>query len=160
MSEKYQDNITLLMYGRQPPPDTDYSTDLWAPELHRLHGRWYVYFAACNPKHGNKSHRMFVLGGPPADQDPTGSAWEFLGPIRGMDMGQWAIDGTVIELDQRLYFVYSGWPLDNKNHSELIQRLFILQLSDPITAVSVPVEICRPAEPFEHSGDHRINEGM
>ncbi|KAL1302913.1 hypothetical protein AAFC00_003237 [Neodothiora populina] len=143
----------------RPPPDTDYSNDVWAPELHRLQGRWYIYVAACNPHKGNKSHRMIVLGGPPAYQDPVQGPWEFLGPIRDMDQRQWAIDGTVIELDGQMYFVYSGWPFDNPNESDLIQRLFILRLSDPITASSPAVEICRPAEPFERTGDHHINEG-
>jgi hypothetical protein len=27
----------------RPPPDTPYSADLWAPELHAIHGKWYVY---------------------------------------------------------------------------------------------------------------------
>lgn len=102
---------------------------------------------------------MFVLGGPPGDQDPTEGAWEFLGPIRGMDQRQWAIDATVVELDHRLYFVYSGWPFDNPNMSDLVQRLFILRLRDPVTADSGAVEICAPREGFERSGDHGINEG-
>lgn len=102
---------------------------------------------------------MYVLGGPPAGLDPTGGPWEFLGPIRGMDQSQWAIDGTVIELSGRLYFVYSGWPFNNPNESDLIQQLFILGLSDPRTASSKPVEICRPDEPFERTVDHGINEG-
>lgn len=143
----------------RPPPDTEHSNDLWAPELHCLRGRWYVYYAACHPKHGNKSHRMFVLAGPPADQDPTTGSWEFVGPIRGMGQHQWAIDGTVIELHGQLYFIYSGWPFDNPNESDLLQHLFILRLSDPVTAASDPVEICRPDEPFERVGDHGINEG-
>ena len=28
----------------QSPPGTAYSTQVWAPELHRLDGRWYIYF--------------------------------------------------------------------------------------------------------------------
>ena len=102
---------------------------------------------------------MYVLGGPPAHQDPTQGPWEYLGPIQNMDNKQWAIDGTVVELDGQLYFIYSGWPFDNPTESDLIQRLYILRLQDPLTATSEAVEICRPQEGFEHSGDHRINEG-
>lgn len=102
---------------------------------------------------------MYVLGGPAGDQDPTKGEWEFLGPIRGMDMRQWAIDGTMLELDGQLYFVYSGWPFDNPGESDLVQRLFILRMVDPVTATGQAVEVCRPQEGFEHSGDHRINEG-
>lgn len=102
---------------------------------------------------------MFVLAGPPADQDPATGSWEFVGPIRGMKQDQWAIDGTVFELHGQLYFVYSGWPFDNPNESDLQQYLFIISLSDPVTAASDPVEICSPDEPFERTGDHGINEG-
>lgn len=83
---------------RTAPPNTPHSGDIWAPELHALHGRWWVYFAADNPAIGNASHRVFVLGGPPAHTDPcaSGAPWEFLGPLRGLpngpaEKGQWAI---------------------------------------------------------------------
>lgn len=76
-----------------------------------------------------------------------------------MDQNKWAIDGTVIELDSRLYFVYSGWPDDNPHESDLIQQLFILRLSDPTTAESPSVLLCKPDEPWERTGDHGINEG-
>lgn len=77
-----------------------------------LRGRWYIYYAAADPKKGNKSHRMYVLGGPSATEDPCSEQWEFLGQIRDMP-DQWAIDGTVFELDDHLYLAYSGWPLDS-----------------------------------------------
>ncbi|KAJ9618945.1 hypothetical protein H2203_008761 [Taxawa tesnikishii (nom. ined.)] len=144
----------------RPPPDTDHSADLWAPELHALQGRWYVYFAACHPRHGNRSHRMYVLGGPSAAQDPTQGRWEFLGPIRGMDMRQWAIDGTVMHLQGEIYFIYSGWPLEKLDDvSELIQQLYIFRMADPVTAASPPVRICKPEERWEFTADHGINEG-
>ncbi|KAH8159246.1 hypothetical protein CIB48_g8997 [Xylaria polymorpha] len=93
------------------------SADIWAPELHALRGRWYIYYTAANPRKGNKSHRLYVLGGPPATEDPCLGQWEFLGPIHPMP-DQWAIDGTVFEIEDQLYLAYSGWPL---NSSELYQ---------------------------------------
>src|SRR5882724_11746298 len=29
-----------------PPPNTSYSRGIWAPELHYLRGKWYIYVAA------------------------------------------------------------------------------------------------------------------
>ncbi|KAF2165050.1 glycoside hydrolase family 43 protein [Zasmidium cellare ATCC 36951] len=148
----------------RPPPNTPHSSRLWAPELHALQGRWYIYYAAADPAQGNRSHRMYVLGGPPASEDPhDASRWEFLGPIQGMDQRQWAIDGTVFELDGELYFVYSGWPMrpqrEWNDFREDLQLLYILRLSDPTTAASEPVEICRPHQPWEHLGHIGICEG-
>lgn len=142
----------------RPPPDTDHSNDLWAPELHQLQGRWYVYVAAAHPVHGNKSHRMYVLGGPAAHQDPTHGGWEYLGPIQGMDQRQWAIDGTIVHLNHQMYFVYSGWPV-GEMQSEKTQEIFIIRLRDPVTADSGATCLCEPREPWERSGDAGINEG-
>jgi GH43 family beta-xylosidase len=121
-----------------------------------------VYYAAAHPTHGNKSHRMYVLGGPPATEDPGEGQWEFLGRIHGMP-DHWAIDGTIVELNQNLYFIYSGWPLDDASESDLIQQIFIMKLSDPTTAASKPSIISAPELPWEFTrdekGEHGINEG-
>ncbi|KAL7620370.1 hypothetical protein AAE478_009365 [Parahypoxylon ruwenzoriense] len=155
-----------------PPQGTDHSAELWAPELHPLHGRWYVYYAAANPALGNKSHRVYVLGGPPSSDDPCEGKWEFLGRIQGMPPNQWAIDGTVFELgDGELYFAYSGWPLEDCGgidgggiQSDLIQQVFIMRLENPTTAASGAVAISRPQHAWEVTRDgdstsHGINEG-
>jgi GH43 family beta-xylosidase len=90
----------------RPPQDKPYSADLWAPELHSIQGRWYVYFAAADPQHGNRSHRMYVLSGPESDSSPMDSSkWEFSGRLAGLPEDQWAIDGTVITLHGSMLFV-------------------------------------------------------
>ncbi|MCH1928561.1 family 43 glycosylhydrolase, partial [Shewanella sp. C31] len=35
--------------------------DFWAPEMHKIDGRWYIYYAASN-KDVRFHNRMFVLG--------------------------------------------------------------------------------------------------
>lgn len=143
----------------RPPPDLPYSADLWAPELHALDGRWYVYFAADDPKHGNKSHRMYVLAGPSSSEDPLEpSKWSFFGRLGGMPDDQWAIDGTVITLHGAQFFVYSGWPLGT-THNESRQELFILGMSSPTQCEGHPVRISTPDLQFEYSGLSGINEG-
>lgn len=104
---------------------------------------------------------MYVLGGPPESEDPHAGPWEFLGPIRNMDQRQWAIDGTVFDIDGMLYFAYSGWPLDRAwdDYDERTQQLFIMRMHDPVTAASPPVMISHPDQPWERSGEAGINEG-
>src|SRR5690349_16067199 len=41
------------------PESGPYSRDVWAPELHFLRGKWYIYFAADAGR--NASHRIWVL---------------------------------------------------------------------------------------------------
>lgn len=107
---------------------------------------------------------MYVLGGPLAAEDPhDASRWEFLGPIQGMEQRQWAIDGTVFELEGELYFAYSGWPEPPERQwddcREDLQLLYIRRLSDPTTAASDLVEICRPDQPWQRLGHIGICEG-
>lgn len=45
----------------KPPATGPYSRELWAPELHRLRGKWYIYVAADDGS--NDNHRMWVLEG-------------------------------------------------------------------------------------------------
>lgn len=117
--------------------------------------------AADDPKHGNKSHRMFVLGGPPASQDPCTGKWEMLGPLHGMP-DQWAIDGTVIHLMGQMYFVWSSWPINPGNKygkDKNVQELYIVRMASPTEANSPPTLICAPEEKWEWSGNAGINEG-
>ncbi|KAI1751856.1 glycoside hydrolase family 43 protein [Xylaria castorea] len=155
----------------KPPQGANHSADIWAPELHALRGRWYVYYTAANPKKGNKSHRLYVLGGPPATEDPCSGQWDFLGPIHPMP-DQWAIDGTVFEIENQLYLAYSGWPLNSKagnnktitaDTSGLVQHIYIVRLDNPSTAGSRPVPVGLPYQSWEITRDgdgaHAINEG-
>lgn len=57
-------NIALLKTAEKkvvftPPASVPYSKELWAPEIHYLQGKWYIYFAADSGK--NRSHRLWVL---------------------------------------------------------------------------------------------------
>ncbi len=144
---------------RRPPPNTPYSGDLWAPELHSLQGRWYVYFAADDPARGNGSHRMFVLTGPSSNLSPLdSSAWTFHGGLEGMPQDQWAIDGTVVALQGSLCFVYSGWPLGT-SHDESRQEIYIIGMLSPTQCTGQPIRISTPDNAWEFSGSSGINEG-
>jgi GH43 family beta-xylosidase len=95
---------------------------VWAPELHYLRGRWYIYYAASDGRNAN--HRMGVLEA--ATDDPQGPYID-----RGMlnTAGRWAIDGTVLDIGDQLYFIWSGW----EDHRDM-QHLYAAPMSDPCTA--------------------------
>src|SRR5688572_9196422 len=42
-----------------PPKGTLYSKQIWAPELHFIDNKWYMYFAADSGR--NEDHRLYVL---------------------------------------------------------------------------------------------------
>ena len=114
------------------------SDEVWAPELHLLRGRWYIYFAASDGH--NRNHRAWVLSS--AGRDPLGP-YALHGPLYTGDDPQlvasnrWAIDMTVLELGNKLYAIWSGWQ-DERD----IQHLFIAPMADPLTIAAPRVRIC------------------
>ena len=114
---------------------------LWAPELHHLDGRWYVYVAADDGD--DRNHRMHVLSA-----DTVMGPYVHEGRIATED-DRWAIDGTVLEHGGRRYFVWSGWA---EAHRTQEQRLYIAEMSSPTTLVGPRVCIAVPSEPWELVG--------
>lgn len=128
------------------PADTMYSTDYWAPELHYLDGRWYIYVAADDG--ANENHRMYVL----SCDTPDG---EFVMAGKITDPSdKWAIDGTVLEYNNELWFIWSGW----ENDSDGQQNLYIAHMSDPTHIDGGRVRISTPSRKWEKNG-MPINEG-
>ena len=124
-----------------PPKKGPASQNVWAPELHILNGRAYIYFAADDGN--NARHRMWVL---------TAETENLLGRYRlaaSLDTGGWAIDGTVFSDDRgALYCVWSGWPgrVDGQ------QNLYISRMADPLTLIGPRVLIAKPDQSWERKG--------
>ena len=131
------------------PPNTMYSHEYWAPELHYIQGEWYIYVAADDGK--NENHRMYVLKG--TSQDPT-DPFEMVGQITD-PTNKWAIDGTVVTIKDELYFVWSGWEGD----TNVAQNLYIAHMSNPWTIDSERTLISEPYHAWERVGDPKVNEG-
>ena len=110
------------------PPGFPYSKQNWAPELHFLDGKWYIYVAATSGD--NVNHRMFALEGQTAD--PQG-AYSMKGEVSSRDK-HWAIDGTVFDFNGTRYFIWSGWS-GSKN---IQQNLYIAPMSNPWSLVGAP----------------------
>jgi GH43 family beta-xylosidase len=133
-----------------PPAGTMYTRELWAPELHYLDGKWYIYFAADNGD--NYNHRMYVLES--KTQDPL-SEYTFKGKIAAAT-DKWAIDGTVLVTDNgNKYFIWSGW----EGNTNVRQNLYIARMSNPYTIAGERVEISRPAFSWETNASPHVNEG-
>lgn len=132
-----------------PPEGTMYSKELWAPELHYLDGEWYIYIAADDGK--NENHRMYVLKG--TSQNPL-DAFEFVGKITD-NTDKWAIDGTVMQYNDKMYYIWSGW----EGNVNVAQNIYIAEMSNPWTISSERVKISSPELSWELHGTPRINEG-
>jgi GH43 family beta-xylosidase len=131
-----------------PPPGQPYSKEVWAPEMHVLDGKWWIYVAADDGR--NENHRMWVLEGGTDPQQPF--------TLKGRmapATDRWAIDGTVLTLGQRRFFIWSGW----EGHENIAQHLYIAEMANPWTLKDERVRISSPTLAWELNGKPLINEG-
>jgi len=125
-----------------PPADSPYGREVWAPELQRIRGRWYIYFAASDGINAN--HRMYALQA--AGDDPQGR-YAFKGRV-GDESDRWAIDGVALELRGKLYFVWSGWP---QAKGDFPQVLYIAAMRDPWTIAGPRHLLAAPEHTWERA---------
>lgn len=124
--------------------------NIWAPELHYIHGAWYIYYAMDDGD--NVNHRMYVMENTSAD--PLQGVWKQKGQITDTT-NRWAIDGTVLQVNGELYFIWSGW----EGKENIRQNLYIAHMSNPWTIDSERVEISRPTYAWETNHSPQVNEG-
>ncbi|MBQ8837573.1 MAG: family 43 glycosylhydrolase [Clostridia bacterium] len=132
--------------------------DYWAPELHYFdadtvgkdNAGWYIYVAADDG--ANANHRMYVLRA--TEPENALSDYEMVGKISD-STNKWAIDGTVMVLDGKLYFVWSGWEGD----TDVRQDIYIAQMSNPYTISSERVLLSKPEYDWETHDTPDVNEG-
>lgn len=140
-----------------PPVKGWNRAQVWAPELHYLRGRWYIYYAACGGR--NPSHRMGVLEA--TTNDPQGPFVDrgmlYTGDAAaGGDRNRWAIDGTVLDMRGQLYFIWSGWE-DTRD----VQHLYIAPMADPCAVSGNRVRVCaNDCHEWEHVGHRRSERGL
>lgn len=128
-----------------PPVGTDHSANVWAPEIHFLKGKWYVYVAADDGNTDN--HKMFVLENPSAD--PFEGTFTLKARLKTDPNDNWAIDGTVLEHGGELYFLWSGWA--TRRVTTETACIWIARMDNPwtITAGSPRVMLSQPELPWE-----------
>jgi GH43 family beta-xylosidase len=113
------------------------SNAVWAPELHRINDRWYIYYAADDGL--NENHRMWVLES--VTDDPMG-AYRCKGCL---ETGGWAIDLTVVDRNGELYAIWSGWPGAVNGR----QNLYIAPMSNPWTVAAGRTLLATPEHAWE-----------
>ncbi|KAH7028967.1 glycosyl hydrolase [Microdochium trichocladiopsis] len=128
----------------------------WAPELHFVQDRWYIYFTTSidDPDWAVMLPTLtqWVLGGPSgANANPlvgeTNAQWEFLGMIRPENYQGGMLDGTIYNINGQDYFIFSSV---NGTASPNGASLWISKLLSP-TTVSPATLIAYPQYPWENN---------
>lgn len=131
-----------------PPLSGSGSKDLWAPELHRLDGRWVIYYAASDGT-GDAGRRMHAVV---CDGEPMDGAWSYLGMLNTARPG---LDGTVMEVRGERYFLYAGYG-DFRGHGSAV---YISRMRDLCTLEGGEICLTEPRLDWERRGGMPINEG-
>jgi len=129
------------------------SQNVWAPELHFLNNKWYLYYTA-GASADLATQRTFVLEN--GNEDPRTGTWTDKGKIVDTLNDFFAIDGTVLSLNNKNYFIWSG----QASAIDRNQRLYIAVMSDPWTISGSRSLISSPELTWEMNGaPPAVNEG-
>ncbi|HEY7088703.1 MAG TPA: glycoside hydrolase family 43 protein [Tepidisphaeraceae bacterium] len=123
---------------------------IWAPEIHFIDGRWYIYFAAA-PAEKIWDIRIHALSNDSGN--PLDGSWKECGQIK-TNWESFALDATTFEHRGRRYLVWA-------QHDPNFDRgtcLYIAAMSDPLHISGQQVCICRPQFDWERIL-HNVNEG-
>jgi GH43 family beta-xylosidase len=124
---------------------------IWAPELHRIDGKWYIYFAAGDSDDVFRV-RIYVLESALADpRDPAG--WSLKGKI-ALEWDSFALDATTFAHRGKRYLVWA----QSEPEIAVNSSLYIAEMADPWTLKSKPTRITTPTKSWEIQG-YRVNEG-
>ncbi len=131
-----------------PPASGPNSRDIWAPELHRLDGKWYLYYTATDKdKPSDETRFVFVLENTAAD--PLTGTWTDRGKINTKYPG---LDGSVMLHKGQRYFLYSAYDGPQS-------VLNIVKMKNPWTLAGPETTIARPTLAWEKYDGREICEG-
>jgi len=140
-------DITDLKHARckiiWQPKESGNASHLWAPEIHYIEGKWYIYYAADDGNTDN--HQLYVLEN--SSSDPMQGSFRMRGRILTDPKCNWSIQATVFEHRGALYLLWSGWP-EKRIHVEN-QCIYIARMKNPWTLSSSRVMISKPEYEWE-----------
>ncbi|NEG70568.1 glycoside hydrolase family 43 protein [Bifidobacterium choloepi] len=121
---------------------------IWAPEIHRINGRWVIYFAAAptmelSPDGHTFQHRVFCLTCD--DEDPIAGTWTERGQV-DTGMETFALDATTfVSTDGRQYLVWAQQDLAIEGNS----NLYIARMANPWTLDGPATRLSSPEYDWE-----------
>lgn len=132
------------------------SKHVWAPELHYLFGKWYVYFAAGEADNIWKI-RPYVLEC--QGQDPVKDKWVELGKMQRAEKDEFSfeafsLDATVFENKGKYFYVWA----EKTGVGKQISNLYIAEMESANKLKTVQVLLTTPDYDWERHG-FWVNEG-
>ena len=132
------------------------SEHIWAPELHYLDGKWYIYYAGGDID-DVWAIRPYILEC--ADQDPMTGNWVEKGKMTRAEEDEFSfeafsLDGTVFENRGKHYYIWA----EKVGVGKQISNLYIAEMENPCKLKTVQVLLTTPDYDWERIG-FWVNEG-
>ncbi len=125
------------------------SHHIWAPEIHSINGKWYIYFAAGKAE-AIWDIRMYVLEN--SSTNPLEGTWTEKGQIK-MNFESFTLDATTFEYEGKRYLAWAQNVPPKQGTS-----IFIAKMDSPWSIAGKQVMISEPDLPWERIG-FNVNEG-
>ncbi|MFW6290166.1 MAG: family 43 glycosylhydrolase [Mariniphaga sp.] len=123
---------------------------IWAPELHHINGKWYIYFAAGEAE-DIWNIRMWVLSN--SSDDPLEGEWKEEGRIM-TQRESFSLDATTFEHRGKRYLIWA----QNVRVGAHGTALVLSEMKDPLTLTGPEVVITEPEYSWEKM-KYNVNEG-
>lgn len=130
------------------------SIHIWAPEIHYIHGTWYIYYAAGDAE-DIWAIRPYVLKC--TGDDPMKDSWEELGMMQAADdfsFHAFSLDATVFEHKGRHYYIWA----EKTGVGKMVSNLYIAELETANKLATAQVLLTTPDYDWERV-DFWVNEG-
>lgn len=126
------------------------SAHIWAPELHRIDGAWYIYFAAGKAEDPWKI-RMYTLRNDSAN--PMQGEWQEMGRI-ATPVDSFSLDATSFTHAGKRYLVWAQYDAEGERGSALLMA----EMASPTEIKRPVITLSEPRLDWETIG-HKVNEG-
>lgn len=123
---------------------------IWAPEIHYIDGKWYVYFAAGETEN-IWNIRMYVLE--TGDANPLTAEWTEKGKIT-TEWESFALDATTFVQNGDRYLIWAQYDQEEPSSS----NLYISKMDTPWSLTGEQTRITTPEYDWEIQR-YRVNEG-
>lgn len=132
------------------------SKHIWAPEIHFLYGKWYIYYAG-GEMEAEWEIRPYVLEC--QGDDPMTDEWIEKGKMRRaaddeFSFEAFSLDATVFENKGRWYYIWA----EKVGVGKQISNLYIAEMENGYTLKTVQVMLTTPDYDWERHG-FWVNEG-
>lgn len=132
------------------------SFHVWAPELHYLDGKWYIYFAAgmAEDVWNIRPYVLECMG-----EDPLTDEWVERGMMQCADEDEFSfrafsLDATILKNKGKNYFIWA----EKVGVGKQISNLYIAEMESPLKLKTVQVLLTTPDYDWERKG-FWVNEG-